>query len=263
MFYLNDVYPLLDLPLRELYPLARLDDATGYHPLGEHALLMLVALTGTGKTTTLTALQELMGSGGMNVIPSRRQVADWIAIPMMQFVAGEALAPVANRVERFRYTKLFSEKVPGGMAAAFSWLRVADTYKGLVISEGIRGAVEIRHALRSFPGWEIVELSLDPLTRLRRLSERRQAFDQAAGEADVSFLPPAIREQARALLASDEITEKALKIMGAEAENYGLYAYAAGDAVANYHCVPVDKLSPQEVAHCLREILEVIINDNN
>ena len=38
------------------------------------------------------------------------------------------------------------------MAAAFSWLRVADTYKGLVISEGIRGAVEIRHALRSFPG---------------------------------------------------------------------------------------------------------------
>ena len=63
-------------------------------------------------------------------------------------------------------------------------------------------------------------------------------FDQAAGEADVSFLPPAIREQARALLASGEITEKALKIMRAEAENYGLYAYAAGDAEANYHCVP-------------------------
>ena len=58
-------------------------------------------------------------------MPSRRELADWIAIPTAQALLGDPLALVSDRVRRFAYTRTFAEHVPGGMAAAFSWLRLA------------------------------------------------------------------------------------------------------------------------------------------
>ena len=87
------------LPLSEAYPLVQLEETTGYHCLGAHPLLMLVALTGTGKSATLQCLKRMMGAVGMGVIPSRRELADWIALPMMQTLAGEELLPVNDRVQ--------------------------------------------------------------------------------------------------------------------------------------------------------------------
>ena len=118
-YYLENVYPQLDLPLRQAYPLAQLEDGLGYHPLGEQELLMLVALTGTGKSTTLSCFCDIYGGAGMGLIPSRRELADWIAIPMLQTMQSEMLHSVSDRVRRFRYTRSFAEEVRGGMAAAF------------------------------------------------------------------------------------------------------------------------------------------------
>jgi len=259
-YYLSEVYPRLSLPLSDAYPLVRLEKAAGYHPLGSHPLLMLVALTGTGKSTTLACLRRILGPSGMGAIPSRRQLADWIALPMMQTLNGEEMLPVADRPRRFAYTRSFAQRVPGGMAAVFSWLYLADSYSDLVIAEGIRGGNEIRHALTRFPAWHIVELTLDPLTRLRRLSERRDRFDRAAGAADLSFLPCQLREEAGAMLAAGEIDAKAIAIMGAEVNNYGLLPFAAGDQYPNYHRIAVDERSPDEVAREVAEIVEAIAN---
>ena len=178
-YYLREVYPRLDIPLAEKYPLASLFSRAGFRPLGDQTLLMLVALTGTGKSTTLKLLRQRLSGCSTAAIPSRREIADWIAIPTAQTLAGEPIVPLPDRKLRFAYTRKFAEHVPGGMAAAFSWLYVADDRDQVLLSEGIRGESEIRYALRHFPRWRIIELSLNPLTRLRRLSGRRDDFDRA------------------------------------------------------------------------------------
>ena len=140
---------------------------------------------------------------------------------------------------------------------------MADSCNSLLISEGIRGENEIRYALTGFPRWQIVELTLHPLTRLRRLSERGQSFDRAEGRADLSFLPRAMQGDARSMLAAGDISAKAVTIMRAEAENYGLDPFADGSLYANYHHVQVDDRNPREVAEAVAALVSDRINANN
>ena len=255
-FYLQAVYPHLEIPMADKYPLVSLTEREGKRLLGNHALLMLVALTGTGKSTTLRLLREEIGDSGAGVIPSRREVADWIAIPTAQALAGERIEPARDRVRRFEYTRFFAEQVQGGMAAAFSWLNLADDFDGLLFSEGIRGESEIRYALEKFPRWQIVELTLNPLTRLRRLSGRSEEFDRAGGTADLSFLPNEWQAEAEALFNAGEISAKALAIVRAEAASYGFNPFANTEAYASYHRVNVDCCTPNEVAAAVVGILD-------
>ena len=255
-YYLREVYPGLDIPLAEKYPRASLLPRAGFRPLGDCALLMLVALTGTGKSTTLKLLRQSLGGGSSTVIPSRREIADWIAIPAAQTLASEPIVPAHDRRLRFAYTRKFAEHVPGGMAAAFSWLYLADEFEGLLLSEGIRGESEIRYALGHFPRWQIIELWLNTLTRLRRLSRRRDDFDRAGGSADISFLPSGLQREALALFKAGEITGEALAIVQAESVNYGFDPLAGGRGYANYHRIDVDGLSPAQVAEAVIGIME-------
>ncbi len=255
-FYLREVYPQLNLPLTERYPHARLTDDDGWHALADHDMVMLVALTGAGKSTTLAHLRRRLSGLEYDVIPSRREVADWIAIPLAQHWSRAPFNPEPDRVRRFELTRLFARRVAGGMAAAFSWLNLADAYSSPVLCEGIRGRGEIRHVLTRFPRWRIVELALDPLTRLRRLSKRQEAFDRAAGTADVSFLPPALRTAAIDLVEAGEISASALSIVRAEAANYGLYAFDDGAAFPHYHRLDVDGASAEEVAAAVLDVVE-------
>lgn len=255
-YYLREVCPRLDMPLAQKYPHVSLVGGDGFRPLGECALLMLVALTGTGKSTTLDKLRARLGGAGMDVIPTRRELADWIAIPMAQAMADEKIERLRDRARRFACTRRFAEQAPGGLAAAFSWLRLADSCDGLLFSEGIRGGNEIRYALDNFPRWQIVELTLPPVTRLLRLSGRREDFDRAGGRADVCFLPRQLRRQAAALVKAGEITAEALAIVEAEAANYGFDPFADGAAYPNYHRVEVEERSPDEVAEAVIRVIE-------
>ncbi len=254
-YYLRDVYPRLNLPLAQ-YPLLSLDARAGDRPLGDFALVMLVGLTGTGKSTTLGLLRGTVDGLAGGVMPSRRELADWIAIPMAQALQGDPLAPVSDRVRRFAYTRTFAEHVPGGMAAAFSWLRLADDFAGHVLTEGLRGRDEIGFALNRFPRWQIIELTLNPVTRLRRLSARADDFDQTRGADDLSFLPRGWRRAAAALFKTGEISSKALAIVRAEAANYGFEPFPGGLAYPNYHQVEVEGRSPDEVAAALAGIID-------
>ena len=255
-FYLERVYPHLNIPLAESYPQVSLEPSDEHHSLSHHPLLMLVAFTGTGKTTTLNLLRDMAKAAAAAMIPSRREVADWIAIPMAQAMSGETFRPVQDRVQRFHYTRLFAERVSGGMAKAFSWLYLAAEVRSTILSEGIRGENEIRHALRYCPRWQIVELAIHPITRLKRLSARNHSFDQAGEAADLSFLPDKFQAEAQTLLKSGQISPKALTIVQAEAANYGLYPFTAGDPYQNYHRIQVDHCSPKQVAAAVCAIMK-------
>ena len=257
-FYINEVYPQLDLSLKDDYPHVSLVPVDGYDSLANRKLMMLVALTGTGKSTTFEKLAEISAdrvSDTMQIIPSRREIADWISIPTAQVLLGEPIVKVKDRVQRFHYTRSFAEHVSGGMAGAFSWVNVSSDYQGRILSEGIRGDNEIRYALENCHGWQIVELALHPITRLKRLSSRDDVFDKAEGAGDVSFLPKDMHNEARELLASGDITPKALTIMRAESESYGLLPFNEGDNYENYHCIHVDGLTPLQVAEEVNDVM--------
>jgi hypothetical protein len=262
-FFMDTVLPQIDGrltdDLRRKYARVSLYPQAGFVALRSTPMLMLAALTGTGKSTTLDALAARRSSGEIDYvddIPSRREVADLIAIPTAQALLKEAIEPVKDRTARFRYTRTFAESVAGGMARAFSWLYYRPEGETPIVSEGIRGGDEIGFALENYPAWRIAELALNPLTRLQRLSTRNDGFDQAAGSADVSFLPEAFQEAARAALARGEISPKALSIMEAEAASYGLTPCEHANGAGRYRRIEADGLTVDEITDQIVEQLK-------
>lgn len=249
--YLNTIFPQIPDRVRQSalvsYPDVRLTPEVGFTPLADVSLVMLVGLTGTGKTTTLNALRDVLAvSSG---IPTRRQLADLILIPAAQHHQHESLQPVHDREHRFTYTRIFRDEIAsGGTAAAFTWLYYRSPAP-LTVSEGVRGTNEIGFAL-AHTQWRIVELWVDPVVRLRRLSQRGDAFDQTANTAtgDLSFLPPERIPQVQQHLADREISPTAIVTARAEAQNYGGQPYDATNTTPNYRCIVVDTLSPAETA---------------
>jgi len=256
-FYVNEVWPRLGEGLRarlqERWPKVRLAPAAGYTPLADLPLRMLCGLTGSGKSTTLAALQRAGRWHYRDDLPARRDLADLIIIPAAQVYSATAIAPVRDRGERFRWTQLFAQEIcHGGSATAFSWLHYRHDGETALLNEGLRGAREIGEALRRHPRWRIAELWLDPLTRLQRLSGRDDAFDAlATGDADLGHLPAAQREKARQLLAAGVISARALAIAAAEAHNYGDRPW--GGEAANYRCLVMDELTPEGAARAVGE----------
>ncbi len=262
-FYQSSVYEKLEFRIVSKYPYMNLVDNSIYQSLVSRKVIMLVALTGTGKTTTLNELSKIAGETveqGMSVIPTRREIADWIAIPTAQVLLNETIRPVSDRVERFHYTRTFAEHVSGGIATAFSWVNISNDYDGLIISEGIRGSNEISHTLTHFPDWHIIELALHPVTRLKRLSSRSEDFDKAQGKGDISFLPTDLQSDVQLLVGNGEITSKALTITQAESQNYGLYPFADGENYRNYHRVDADDKTPKEVAQDVHLIMKGLMD---
>ena len=258
-FYLAEVWPRLEDELRararRRWPRVRLQPTAGFTPLGDLPLRMVCGLTGSGKSTTLAALRRSGRRQYRDDLPSRRDLADLVVIPTAQLHSGQAVSPVRDRGERFHWTQIFAEQVcRGGSALAFSWLNYCHDGSSPLLSEGLRGAREIEAALRNFPRWRIVELWLEPLTRLQRLSGRDDPFDAGAGgHADLSYLPAAQRERARELLAAGAISARALGIAAAEARNYGAAPWQG--AQPGYRCLRMDELTPEQAARRVGEFL--------
>ncbi len=258
-FYVEQVWPRLDDELRarvrQRWPRLRLEPAPGYRPLAELPLRLLCGLTGSGKSTTLAALRREGRRQFREDLPSRRDLADLILIPTAQLHGGQAIHPVHDRSERFRWTQRFAQEISsGGSASAFTWLYYRPDGNAALLGEGLRGAREISAALRDCPRWRIAELWLEPLLRLRRLGGRDEAFDAlVSGAADLSWLPAAQQARARELLAAGEISARALVIATAEARNYGALPFA-GDHL-NYRCLRMDELTPQQAARAAGDFL--------
>ena len=91
---------------------------------------------------------------------------------------------------------------------------------------------------------------------MKRLSGRNDDFDKAAETGDVLFLPDVMQSEAQQCIESGEISTKALTIMRAESENYGLFPFSDGEAYANYHRVDTDGLTPEQVAQAVYNIMK-------
>jgi hypothetical protein len=258
-FYTANVWPLvaddLKAALSQNYPNVRLRAKAGCVSLADLPVTMLVGLTGTGKSTTLDQLNKLRKAGGLTYrddIPDRRELADLVIIPTAQVIGSEAVQPVKDREKRFELTRRFAQAFDaGGSAAAYGWLYYCQDTPVPLLSDGLRGPGEIAYTLAHYPQWQVIELWVDPVLRLRRLSHRNDAFDQVARAAavdDLGFLPDTAQTAALQLLEAGEISPQAIITARAEAQNYGGQPYDALNQTGRYHCLVMDHLPPDAVA---------------
>ncbi|MEM7125894.1 MAG: ATPase [Chloroflexota bacterium] len=140
-------------------------------------LLILVGLTGVGKSTTVNALTDAGLS--LCVAPNRRKITDVLIISHMQRSDGEPVSDVRDRIARFGYTRRYRERYPGGMAHALSHIWVsAPAAKELVLFDGLRGVNEVEHAADLLPRARFIVLCAPDGVRVRRLLGRHDQFDQ-------------------------------------------------------------------------------------
>lgn len=266
--YLENVWPQIadDLKAQFVarYPNVRLRAEAGFISLADVPVCMVVGLTGTGKSTTLAEVAALREAGTVHYcddIPERRELADLIIIPTAQVISGELVQPAKDRERRFELTRRFAlDFDSGGSASAYGWLHYRWDGRTPLLSDGLRGPGEIAYALAHYPRWKVCELWVDPLTRLRRLSNRADAFDQVANAqaaGDLGFLPADRQPEAARLLASGEITAKAVITARAEAQNYGGEPFDAANYTPRYRCLQIDDLTPAEVARQVAAFMEV------
>lgn len=151
---------------------------SNFRPLTELRLVIIVGLTGVGKTTVLKLLRQ---SGlSFTLLPNRREITNEIIIASLQKEDGEAPQIISDRLKRFEYTARYRTKHPGGMAHALGQLAI-DPAKadGLLIFDGLRGLNEVQHALTYFPKVRFVVLDAPDLVRLTRILKRGDIFDSA------------------------------------------------------------------------------------
>lgn len=185
------------------------DLATGaspldWQPIVNLPLVILVGVTGVGKSTLLAQLTEQ----GLThrLLPNRRELTDRLIIAQMQTVAGDSIAPVTDRRQRFGYTRTYREMFPGGMAHALAQLWVAtNAAVERWIFDGLRGANEVTAAAAELPNARFVLLDAPDWVRVQRLLGRNDAFDQVKLDRPHSAQPGYDLSEAAGLLAPEEI----------------------------------------------------------
>ncbi|MER3555546.1 MAG: hypothetical protein C4331_14715 [Meiothermus sp.] len=198
----------LYLPGETTPPLAR--------PLAELPLLVLVGLTGAGKSSLLDTLSY-------PALPDRREVVDRFVLPLFGYQPGTKL----DRAERFALTRRFREGHPGGVAEALFQSKAEPAWP--LIFDGLRGEDELRYALEHLPQAHFIVLEASDLTRLKRLLSRGDSFDRVRlGATDLD----ALKALAEGVLSEAELEEALswdvppqdltakLKIVAEERKNY-------------------------------------------
>ncbi len=122
----------------------------GWESVADCPLLVVVGVTGAGKSTALQAVS----AAGLDycLLPDRRALTDRLIIPRMQAGAGEELRPVSDRRRRFEYTRAYRQENAGGMAHALAQLWIDPAVQdGALLFDGLRGADEVTHAATLLP----------------------------------------------------------------------------------------------------------------
>lgn len=189
--------------------------------------LVLVGVTGVGKTTTLEALRAT--GLGYSLLPDRRLVTD---VVMIHALAGKL---VTDREERFALTAKYRELHPGGMAQAIGGLSVnLEMLPPPLVFDGLRGLDEVSYASEHCAGARFIVLDAPDIVRVERLLGRSDAFDRVQvvnadgsvmtrleaieGVQDV-FTPAQLEQLAALEMDADEIVVKT-KIVVTERQNY-------------------------------------------
>lgn len=241
-------------------------------------LLFLMGLTGVGKSTAVGALQS--SGTPLTLLPNRRALTDALILPEMQRAARQPVQRVGDRLERFELTRRYRKAYPGGMVHALGQYlggRFLEANppeeRGTLVFDNLRGLDEARAGVAAFPEARFILLDAPPPTRVSRLMERRDSFDQVeiTRSENIPF-----DEQLRTLEGFDEVFDafdlalelqgraqddvlKAVHIILSEARNYDMTAAAAylrrEKDTQNFLYLDTFKMSVDEVQARIQEWL--------
>lgn len=141
-------------------------------------LLILVGVTGVGKSTTV---QALINNGlAFHLLPNRRVLTSRLIVAPLLQEEGKAIREL-SRMERLPYVRRYRTRYPGGMAHALSQWQIEPSQRGqLFLFDGLRGENEIRYAVGFNPLAKFVFLHAPDIIRIQRLLKRRDPYDQMA-----------------------------------------------------------------------------------
>lgn len=189
----------------------------------EPRLLLVVGLTGVGKSTVVDAL--VARRDDLVLLPNRREITDEIIIPDVQRREHMEPASVRDRLERFRLTAAYREVHPGGMTHALRvWLERNSQDRDWqerrwleprgerpepgthLLFDNLRGLDEVRAAREAFPGARFLVLDASPRTRLARLVRRADPFDRAGDASNgAATAAGALADRLRAIAGFGEV----------------------------------------------------------
>ena len=143
----------------------------------QYPLVILVGVTGTGKSTGLELLTESFDKNVV-LIPERRILTDhFILRPLMreQGLAERTL----TREERYPYLKQFRKDHPEGVAGILRQLALKKPLESdqFLVFDGLRGLNEIDYALENFSNCHFLAFDTPYSVRILRLLERRDSHD--------------------------------------------------------------------------------------
>ncbi|MEM7030827.1 MAG: AAA family ATPase, partial [Chloroflexota bacterium] len=149
-----------------------------WQSITEHEVMILVGLTGVGKTTTVEALTAT-GLTFAN-LPNRRIITDHLIIGWLQAQDGQPIETVRDRTERFDYTRRYRQIFAGGMAHALSqlWVNPQELPTPHLLFDGLRGENEVKYAAELLPNAFFIVLDAPNDVRIQRLLGRDDSFDQ-------------------------------------------------------------------------------------
>ncbi|MEM7800753.1 MAG: AAA family ATPase [Chloroflexota bacterium] len=250
-----------------------------FRPITEATLIILVGVTGVGKTTTVDALRAADIS--FDLLPNRRSLTDDLIIAHLQQLDGQPVERVSDRAARFALTRRYRDRYSGGMAHALTKLWVRN--EQLLLFDGLRGVNEIEQAVTALPKANFLVLDAPHFVRLRRLLGRGDAFDAVATvvqaaldginelgdlgiegvdglfstEEETQFVQLVNSGQ----LAADDLAAK-LKIVSAERANYDPAATIQTLqqlAPSRTWLFDTNKLSPEEIALQVKQRVSALV----
>ncbi|NEO40897.1 MAG: AAA family ATPase [Moorea sp. SIOASIH] len=162
-------------------------EVDGWLPLVEQPLLILVGLTGVGKSTLVNALSDQ----GLNftLLPNRRTLTDQFIIPTVMEIDGVAQEKdITCRVTRFQYTRRYKQLFPAGMVQVLSQLQIDPSQLTFpLLFDGLRGEQELKYATTMLPKAQFVVLEAPNRVRFERLLTRQDSFDSIGKFSPVNY----------------------------------------------------------------------------
>jgi hypothetical protein len=144
--------------------------STPWQALRDLPLVIVVGVTGVGKSTTLAGLET--AGVRLSLLPDRRFITDKVMIEPL----GGSL--VTDREQRFALTAHYRAQHPGGMAHALTTMAVhRDVLRHQLVFDGLRGIEEVEYAAENLPLARFLLLDAPDIVRVQRLLGRGDGFD--------------------------------------------------------------------------------------
>ncbi|MEH2201938.1 AAA family ATPase [Nostoc sp.] len=149
-------------------------------PITSFPLLIIVGMTGVGKSTIAKALAE--EGLDFTLLPNRRVLTERVIIaPMLKMQ--EKLVQPHCRIKRLTYTRLYREYFPGGIGHILASLHInPQEVNSMLVFDSLRGENEVRYAATALKNAKFVMLTAPNTVRLERLLKRHDSFDRIANQ---------------------------------------------------------------------------------